>query len=228
MLALLGACVAVAYHLVSGLARILAPLAGGLAPVLAIIACTAAVRLLLAPLSYYSLRGQASQARLLPQVRDLQQRHAGHPDRLQSELSQLYKREGTGLLAGCLPALLQLPFFSVLYRLLESRTIDGRPNSLLSHDLLRAPLAPTGWAAPARSASRARCFSDCSRYWPWSGGCRRGSRGASRPRRPRSGAVRQTAAVRRRAVVWPRAVVRPRAAVPQPGWSSAAAGAAGC
>ncbi len=120
MFALFGACVAVAYHLVSGLARIIAPLAGGLAPVLAIIACTAAVRLLLVPLSYYSLRGQASQARLLPRVRELQQRHAGHPDRLQRELSVLYKDEGTGMLAGFLPALLQLPFFSVLYRLLES------------------------------------------------------------------------------------------------------------
>ena len=161
MFALLGACVAVAYHLVSGLARILAPLAGGLAPVLAIIACTAAVRLLLAPLSYYSLRGQASQARLLPKVRELQQRHEGQPDRLQRELSQLYKREGTGVLAGCLPALLQLPFFSVLYRLLESRTIDGRPNSLLSHDLLGAPLGshwlggPGPVSVPGRRVSRA-------------------------------------------------------------------------
>ncbi len=148
MFALLGACVAIAYHLVSGLARILAPLAGGLAPALAIIACTVAVRLLLAPLSYYSLRGQASQARLLPQVRELQQRHKGQPDRLQRELSQLYKREGTGALAGCLPALLQLPFFSVLYRLLESRTIDGRPNSLLSHDLLGAPLGSHWLGSP--------------------------------------------------------------------------------
>ena len=158
MFALLGACVAVAYHLVSGLARILAPLAGGLAPVLAIIACTAAVRLLLAPLSYYSLRGQASQARLLPQVRELQQRHAGHPDRLQRELSLLYKREGTGRLGGCLPALLQLPFFSVLYRLLESRTIDGRPNSLLSHDLLGAPLGSHWLGAPGPASGQVAVF----------------------------------------------------------------------
>jgi YidC/Oxa1 family membrane protein insertase len=148
MFALLGACVAVAYYLVSGLARILAPLAGGLAPVLAIVACTVAVRLLLVPLSYYSLRGQASQARLLPQVRELQQRHAGHPDRLQRELSLLYKQEGTGMLAGCLPALLQLPFFSVLYRLLETRSIGGRPNSLLGHDLLGAPLGSHWLSGP--------------------------------------------------------------------------------
>jgi YidC/Oxa1 family membrane protein insertase len=158
MFALFGACVAVAYHLVSGLARIIAPLAGGLAPVLAIIACTAAVRLLLVPLSYYSLRGQASQARLLPQVQELQQRHAGHPDRLQRELSLLYKEQGTGLLGGCLPALLQLPFFSVLYRLLESRTIDARPNSLLSHDLLGAPLGSHWLGAPGLASAQGAVF----------------------------------------------------------------------
>jgi YidC/Oxa1 family membrane protein insertase len=158
MFALFGACVAVAYHLVSGLARIIAPLAGGLAPVLAIIACTVAVRLLLMPLSYYSLRGQASQARLLPRVRELQQRHTGHPDRLQRELSLLYKEEGTGRLGGCLPALLQLPFFSVLYRLLESRTIDGRPNSLLSHDLLGAPLGSHWLGAPGAVSGQGVVF----------------------------------------------------------------------
>jgi YidC/Oxa1 family membrane protein insertase len=158
MFALFGACVAVAYHLVSGLARIITPLAGGLAPVLAIIACTVAVRLLLVPLSYYSLRGQASQARLLPRVQELQQRHAGHPDRLQRELSLLHEEEGTGLLGGCLPALLQLPFFSALYRLLESRTIDGRPNSLLSHDLLGAPLGSHWLGAPGPVSGQGAVF----------------------------------------------------------------------
>ncbi len=140
MLALFGDCVAAAYHVISGLARILTPLVGGLAPVLAIVACTAIVRLLLLPLSYYSLRGQARQASLLPQVRQLQQQYAREPERLQREIGLLYRREGTGMLAGFLPALLQLPFFSLLYRLLDSRTINGKPNSLLSHHLLGVAL----------------------------------------------------------------------------------------
>ena len=45
------------------------------------------------------------------------------------------------MFAGCLPALLQIPFFSVLYRLFLSRTVGGRSNMLLSHNLLSAPLA---------------------------------------------------------------------------------------
>jgi YidC/Oxa1 family membrane protein insertase len=130
-----------AYHLVSGFAVALAPLAGGgLATAAAIILFTIAVRLVLLPLSYYAIRGQAAQARLAPQVMALRQRHARQPDRLRRELSELYRREGTGMFAGYLPLLLQLPFFSVMYRLFRSGTIGGRPNALLSHALLGAPL----------------------------------------------------------------------------------------
>jgi YidC/Oxa1 family membrane protein insertase len=129
-----------AYHLVSGFAVALAPLAGGLATAAAIVLFTIAVRLVLLPLSYYAIRGQAAQARLAPQVMALRQRHARQPDRLQRELTELYRREGTGMFAGYLPLLLQLPFFSLMYRLFRSGTIAGRPNSLLSHVLLGAPL----------------------------------------------------------------------------------------
>jgi len=140
MSTLLGGAVAAAYHIVSAFAYALAPVAGGLATALAIVAFTVAVRLLLLPLSYYAIRGQASQARLLPQVQDLRKRHAGHPDRLQRELTALYQREGSGMFAGCLPALLQLPFFSVMYQLFRSARLGGRPNGLLGHDLLGVPL----------------------------------------------------------------------------------------
>ena len=132
--------VSAAYHLVSGFAVALAPLAGGLATAAAIVLFTIAVRLVLLPLSYYAIRGQAAQARLAPQVMALRRRHAKQPDRLQRELTELYRREGTGMFAGYLPLLLQLPFFSVMYRLFRSGTIGGRPNTLLSHVLLGAPL----------------------------------------------------------------------------------------
>jgi YidC/Oxa1 family membrane protein insertase len=137
---LLGAPMGAAYHVVTVLAQALTPLAGGMATAAAIVGFTVAVRLLLLPLSYYSLRGQASMSALLPQVQELQKRYAKQPDRLQRELGALYRQEGTGLLGGCLPLLLQLPFFSIMYRLFLSRTIGGHPNNLLSRDLLGTPL----------------------------------------------------------------------------------------
>jgi len=136
----LGDAVGAAYHIVSALAQVLSPLPWGLATVAAIVVFTIGVRLLLLPLSYYALRGQAAQARLGGQVQALRSRYAGQPDKLQRELTALYQREGSGLLAGCLPLLLQLPFLSVMYTLFRSATIGGHSNALLGHDLLGAPL----------------------------------------------------------------------------------------
>jgi YidC/Oxa1 family membrane protein insertase len=136
------------YHLVSGFAVALAPLAGDLATAAAIVLFTVAVRLVLLPLSYYAIRGQAAQARLAPQVKALRQRHARQPDRLQRELTELYRREGTGMFAGYLPLLLQLPFFAVMYRLFRLGAIGGQPNDLLSHGLLGAPLGSHWLSGP--------------------------------------------------------------------------------
>ena len=140
MFGFLGVAVGAAYHVVSAYAQVLAPLTGSLATVAAIVAFTMTVRLLLLPLSLSAARGQASQARLLPQVTELQKRHAGQPDRLRIELAALYQRENASALAGCLPALIQLPFFSVMYRLFLDHTVNGAPNGLLRHNLLGVPL----------------------------------------------------------------------------------------
>jgi YidC/Oxa1 family membrane protein insertase len=135
-----GVPVDAAYHVVSGLAGLLAPLAGGLATAAAIAGFTVAIRLLLLPLSYRAMRGMAAQARVAPRVQALQQKHAGQPDRLQRELAALYRSEGTSMTAGCLPALAQWPVLSVVYLLFRSPRIAGAPNTLLSHGLFGAPL----------------------------------------------------------------------------------------
>jgi YidC/Oxa1 family membrane protein insertase len=152
MLGFLDAGVSVAYHLVTTLATAFAPVAGPLAAAAAIVAFTIAVRLLLLPLSYYALRGQAAQARLQPQIAELRRRYASQPDRLQRELAAFYQREGGGLLLGCLPLLIQLPFFSVVYRLFLSHSVGGQPNRLLTHHLLGSPLGSSWLAAGPLSA----------------------------------------------------------------------------
>ena len=140
MSVLFGMPVDLAYHLVCWFAAILAPLFGGLAAAAAIVVFTMLIRLALVPLSYYAVRGERARGRLLPQVQELQRRHAKDPERLQRELKALQRAEGTTMYAGCLPLLLQLPFFSVMYRLFLSHSVAGAPNALLSHRLLAAPL----------------------------------------------------------------------------------------
>jgi YidC/Oxa1 family membrane protein insertase len=152
MLGFLSAPMGVAYHLLFALAGLLAPLPGGLATAVAIVLFTVVVRLLLSPLSFAALRGQAGLAALQPRVADLRARYARQPDRLQRELAALYQAEGGTLLAGCLPLLIQLPFFSVLYRLFLSKTVAGHRNALLARSLLGAPLG-SHWLTGAGLAS---------------------------------------------------------------------------
>lgn len=140
MSALLGVPVDAAYHLVYVLTNLLTPVLGGLAAVAAIIVFTAAVRLAVTPLSFRTLRGQAKQARLAPQVAALRTRHRGAPERFQRELSDLYRREGTNAFAGFAPLLAQWPVFSVLYLLFRSPVVAGGPNRLLSRELSGVPL----------------------------------------------------------------------------------------
>ena len=140
MLGFLSVPTGVAYLIVTALAHLLTPLGAGVATAAAIVFLTAAVRLLLFPLSYHAFRGQARLTALQPKIADLRTRWARQPDRLQAELTALYRAEGGGLLAGCLPMLVQLPFFSVLYHLVESRVIEGRPNGLLTSNLLTTSL----------------------------------------------------------------------------------------
>jgi YidC/Oxa1 family membrane protein insertase len=158
MLSLLSDATGAAYHVVSALAQVLSPLPWGLAAAAAIIVFTIAVRLLLLPLSYYALRGQAAQATLGRQTQALRSRYAGQPDRLQRELAALYQREGTGLLAGCLPVLLQLPFLSVMYTLFRSATIGGRSNGLLGHYVLGAPLGSHWLSGPGPFSAQGAVF----------------------------------------------------------------------
>lgn len=140
----LGVPVGAAYHLVFALTHLLTPVAGGLAAAAAIVLFTAAVRLLLSPLSLRALRGQAAMARLAPKVQALRTRYGRQPERFQRELTALYKREGTSPFAGFLPLLAQWPFLSVMYLLFRSATVDGMRNRLLSDGLFGVPLG-THW-----------------------------------------------------------------------------------
>jgi YidC/Oxa1 family membrane protein insertase len=140
MFGFLGVPVGAAYHLVFALTHLLTPGAGGLAAAAAIVLFTAAVRLLISPLSLRALRGQAALARLAPQVQILRRRYGGQPERLQRELTALYKRAGTSPWAGILPLLAQWPFLSVTYLLFRSATVSGAPNQLLSDGLFGVPL----------------------------------------------------------------------------------------
>ncbi len=123
-------------RLLSRLADALAPLFGASATAAAIVVFTVCVRLALHPLARAAARGERARARLAPRVAQLNARYRRDPQRLQRALSELYAKEGASPVAGCLPTLVQLPFFFVMYRLFSA----GGGGGLHGHTLLGVPL----------------------------------------------------------------------------------------
>ncbi|MER6917759.1 MULTISPECIES: YidC/Oxa1 family membrane protein insertase [Streptomyces] len=126
--------------LVERLADLLQPLFHASAAAAAIVLFTALVRLLVLPLSRAAARGQRARAALQPRVAELRKKYRKDPERLQKAVLELHTEEKVSPLSGCLPSLLQLPAFFLLYRLFSSSTIGGEDNGLLGHRLLAAPL----------------------------------------------------------------------------------------
>ncbi|MFI9468837.1 YidC/Oxa1 family membrane protein insertase [Streptomyces sp. NPDC052492] len=126
--------------LVEHIADLLQPLFGPSAAAAAIIAFTALVRLLVHPLSRAAARGQKARSALQPRIAELRRKHGKNPEKLQKAVLELHAEEKVSPLSGCLPSLLQLPAFFLLYHLFSSGTIGGEPNALLGHRLLDAPL----------------------------------------------------------------------------------------
>jgi YidC/Oxa1 family membrane protein insertase len=148
MTSIFGIPVDAAYHLVFALTTWFTPVLGGLAAVTGIVLLTLAVRLLMLPLSFRALRGQAIAAKLAPQLQALRAKYGKQPERLQRELTALYRKEGSSMFAGLSPALLQMPALSVLYLLFRSPRVGGQSNRLLSRELFGVPLG-THWLGGA-------------------------------------------------------------------------------
>ncbi|WP_406476597.1 YidC/Oxa1 family membrane protein insertase [Streptomyces platensis] len=116
-------------------AQAIAPLFGPAAMAAAIVLFTLGVRAALHPLARAAARGEKARTALAPQLAELQRKHKGNPERLQKAMADLYAETGSSPLAGCLPTLLQLPVFFVMYHLFSTGGGD-----LLDHTLLGAPL----------------------------------------------------------------------------------------
>ncbi|MEI7998022.1 MAG: YidC/Oxa1 family insertase periplasmic-domain containing protein [Candidatus Omnitrophota bacterium] len=70
------------------------------------------------PLTIKSMASMKKMQMVQPKVAALQQKYKDNPQKLNSEMIDLYKREGVNPLGGCLPFLLQMPIFMALYQAL--------------------------------------------------------------------------------------------------------------
>ena len=85
---------------------------------IAIILITAAIRIIFFPLANYSFRSMAKMKALQPEMTRLKDVHKEDKVKLQQEIMALYKKEKVNPASGCLPILIQIPFFFAIYKML--------------------------------------------------------------------------------------------------------------
>ncbi len=85
---------------------------------IAIVLITIAIRLLFFPLANYSFRSMAKMKALQPEMVRLKDVHKDDKVKLQQEMMALYKKEKVNPASGCLPVLIQIPFFFAIYKML--------------------------------------------------------------------------------------------------------------
>jgi YidC/Oxa1 family membrane protein insertase len=102
----------------------------------AIIIVTALIKLLFYPLSQASGRSMAKMRTVAPRMKQIQETFKEDREKLGRAMMELYKKEKINPLAGCLPMLVQIPFFISFYRvLLESVEMRQAPFLLWINDL---------------------------------------------------------------------------------------------
>jgi YidC/Oxa1 family membrane protein insertase len=97
---------------------------------LAIIFLTILVRIVMSPFTYKSYLSQAKMKVLRPEIQELNAKFGKDPMKKQQETMKLYSKAGVNPMAGCLPAVMQIPVFYALFSFFPS-AIDLRQKSFL-------------------------------------------------------------------------------------------------
>ena len=84
----------------------------------AIVLLTIAIRLIFFPLANFSFRSMAKMKAVQPEMMRLKELHKDDKVKLQQEMMALYRKEKINPASGCLPVLIQIPFFFAIYKML--------------------------------------------------------------------------------------------------------------
>src|ERR1700704_4732655 len=91
---------------------------------------TLAIMLVLTPLTLKGTRSMMVLQALQPEMKKIQSQYKDDRQKLNEELLKFYKENNINPLGGCLPLLVQLPVFVILYNVLRGLThtvvVDGR------------------------------------------------------------------------------------------------------
>ena len=96
---------------------------------MAIVLFTIAIYLVLTPLTIKSTRSMIAMQRVQPELKKLQAQYKDDKETLQREMMAFYQANNINPFSSCLPMLLQMPIFFILFRVLNGltgkRDVDG-------------------------------------------------------------------------------------------------------
>ena len=125
---------------------------------LAIGLLTLTVMVLLLPLTLKATKSTIEMQRVQPELKRIQQQYKGDRQKMNEELMKLYQEHGINPLGGCLPILLQLPVFFIIYRVIRKLTEHC---SQAKHDSLVA-----GNVALAKAGKALKDVCTVGNFWP--------------------------------------------------------------
>ncbi|WP_281336333.1 membrane protein insertase YidC [Flavobacterium eburneipallidum] len=105
----------------------------GLALGIAIIVFTIIIKIAMSPITYKSFLSQAKMKVLRPEITELGEKFKKDPMKKQQETMKLYNKAGVNPMAGCIPALIQIPFMYASFQFFPS-ALELRQKSFLWAD----------------------------------------------------------------------------------------------
>ncbi|OOV27658.1 membrane protein insertase YidC [Flavobacterium sp. LM5] len=100
---------------------------------IAIILFTILIKLAMSPITFKSFLSQAKMKVLRPEITELGEKFAKDPMKKQQETMKLYNKAGVNPMAGCIPALIQMPFLMASFQFFPS-AFELRQKSFLWAD----------------------------------------------------------------------------------------------
>ena len=100
---------------------------------IAIIIFTILIKVVMSPITYKSFLSQAKMKVLRPEINELNEKFKKDPMKKQQETMKLYNKAGVNPMAGCIPALIQIPFMYASFQFFPS-AIELRQKGFLWAD----------------------------------------------------------------------------------------------
>lgn len=102
---------------------------------IAIIVMTILVKIGLSPVTYKSYISQARMKVLKPEITEINEKYADNAMKKQQETMKLYGKAGVSPMAGCIPALLQMPILYAMFSFFPSAFVLRQKSFLWAEDL---------------------------------------------------------------------------------------------